>query len=884
MVGAMKPTVNFVAMSTKEVGAKLRDLFTMADLNGDGFLDYDEFVMLLRSPRLEFSRATIIRMIDSIDFSFENKIDYGEFVPIMVELIEELKERALAPHKAEAEEAQARETAIDYLLRSLPQDDAPSYMTSLFRTRDIDCDGVLTRDQFFASLRELDAGLTTGEMGFLAAEIESANSGEIAFDSIVDTFFETLVDVVAGSLLENSGRFVYWQNLLLRNFGSLDEIGDGQLSPDCVMEALLGIGFTTVQAEQLRADATIARNGTISYPRFARIAALRALAQFGTEMPAELRGDTPSLEQISLDELVFFLRKRFLEADVDRNGVLNQAEFADLLRSMGMGLTKQVFRRVMEESDTHRDGWIEYSEFVPIVLDLIKTRRVIAEQRQIREAEEGIYRAQARAHLMQGMPKDHLEGSLITMFKESDQDGNGTLGSREFLDCLKQMNLGLDRTEIAELMDAVDHKEDGAIMYEPFVPLAFALIVEVLKEQFIDIGGPLREMQSYFRDQFSEQSVQYDHLKVLPKISRDQARTVLAKNKLSVIQIESILDEVKFDEHRTAICKTLARVVAPIAFKFLGGSLPEFGSPTRVKSPSKLALVSPIAREFADFKAIQIDAIPANEALLKAAREGDCNLLSVSLTTGSVDTSAADANGYSALHWAAMGGHFGACQILTAQGADPDARDGAGWTALHHAARGGHFEAVNKLLDGGADLNCATTDMFGRTAVQLSAWGGHADVVKLLLEYGATIDDKDNASEMNALHYASRYNRLAVVNTLVEFGASLETGTTDGKTALHFAANEGHLHLVHALVSAGANMEAVSSDQYARTPIHCAAYNGHFNVVQYLVSQGARVESLDADGISALTLGEHNPEICAAISTGQANNYQLRLEPPQTGF
>jgi ankyrin repeat protein len=109
-------------------------------------------------------------------------------------------------------------------------------------------------------------------------------------------------------------------------------------------------------------------------------------------------------------------------------------------------------------------------------------------------------------------------------------------------------------------------------------------------------------------------------------------------------------------------------------------------------------------------------------------------------------------------------------------------------------------------------------------------------------------------------------------------------GTTDGKTALHFAANEGHLHLVHALVSAGANMEAVSSDQYARTPIHCAAYNGHFNVVQYLVSQGARVESLDADGISALTLGEHNPEICAAISTGQANNYQLRLEPPQTGF
>ena len=33
---------------------------------------------------------------------------------------------------------------------------------------------------------------------------------------------------------------------------------------------------------------------------------------------------------MSLDELIFFLRKLFLEADVDRNGVLDQKEFGNI--------------------------------------------------------------------------------------------------------------------------------------------------------------------------------------------------------------------------------------------------------------------------------------------------------------------------------------------------------------------------------------------------------------------------------------------------------------------------------------------------------------------------------------------------------------------------
>merc|ERR1711935_1200112 len=93
------------------------------------------------------------------------------------------------------------------------------------------------------------------------------------------------------------------------------------------------------------------------------------------------------------------------------------------------------------------------------------------------------------------------------MFRHADENEDGTLGTREFLDCLKRLDVGLDRTEISELMDAVDVRDAGQVRYEDFVPLAFELITEVLKEQFVDTGGALREMASFFLEEFSAASV-----------------------------------------------------------------------------------------------------------------------------------------------------------------------------------------------------------------------------------------------------------------------------------------------------------------------------------------------------------------------------------------
>ena len=69
-------------------------------------------------------------------------------------------------------------------------------------------------------------------------------------------------------------------------------------------------------------------------------------------------------------------------------------------------------------------------------------------------------------------------------------------------------------------------------------------------------------------------------------------------------------------------------------------------------------------------------------------------------------------------------------------GADVRAARHDGFTALMFAALGGH-EAWPALLQHGADVAAASND--GDTALMLAALGGHEAVAQLLLQHGADV-------------------------------------------------------------------------------------------------------------------------------------------------
>ena len=74
--------------------------------------------------------------------------------------------------------------------------------------------------------------------------------------------------------------------------------------------------------------------------------------------------------------------------------------------------------------------------------------------------------------------------------------------------------------------------------------------------------------------------------------------------------------------------------------------------------------------------------------------------------------------------------------LLSSPGADVNATDERGSTPLLEAARYGHEEICRALIAAGANLKSKDRD--GKTALMLAVQGDHEDVVRILKQAGAS--------------------------------------------------------------------------------------------------------------------------------------------------
>jgi ankyrin repeat protein len=79
-----------------------------------------------------------------------------------------------------------------------------------------------------------------------------------------------------------------------------------------------------------------------------------------------------------------------------------------------------------------------------------------------------------------------------------------------------------------------------------------------------------------------------------------------------------------------------------------------------------------------------------------------------------------------------------------------------GWTALHYAASGGHTEIIRLLLDENAYIDAESPN--GTTPLMMAARYGNSKAVQLLIEEGSDIQLK-NQLGLGAIDFAKQGNR-----------------------------------------------------------------------------------------------------------------------------
>jgi hypothetical protein len=123
-----------------------------------------------------------------------------------------------------------------------------------------------------------------------------------------------------------------------------------------------------------------------------------------------------------------------------------------------------------------------------------------------------------------------------------------------------------------------------------------------------------------------------------------------------------------------------------------------------------------------------------------------------------------DANGRTALIWAALNSQADLARFFAESGAEIDALDRHGRTALNYSAEKGDVETARMLLDRGANANIL--DGGGYSPLMRASENGHVPVIELLLKHGAVTHSKNlngKTALTLAIDRAERYRAAAAL-------------------------------------------------------------------------------------------------------------------------
>ena len=240
----------------------------------------------------------------------------------------------------------------------------------------------------------------------------------------------------------------------------------------------------------------------------------------------------------------------------------------------------------------------------------------------------------------------------------------------------------------------------------------------------------------------------------------------------------------------------------------------------------------------------------ADAPLARAVQQQDRAVV-LHLLEQPIDVNAPQADGMTALLWAAYHDDLELVDRLVRAGADASASNRYGVTPLSLACTNANVAMVERLLVAGANANSSLPG--GETALMTAARTGRVGAVRALIARGADVHATEGRRGQTALMWAAAEGHVEAVETLIEAGADFREPLDSGFTPLLFAVREGKIGVVRALLKAGADVNEAIEVQVSRsrplpgggaigvgaTPLLVAVTNAHFELAAQLLDAGA---------------------------------------------
>jgi len=285
-------------MSLDEVESIIQDLFHKYDIDGNGFLDPNEFKALMTDlqQRLDFPPDEVYRFLAEADMNSDGMIEYEEFIPLALQIIQGMyAKKRLEQHMEDVDQH-----AEDLLVHGMSRDELTELVGSIFERMDQDGSGTLSKQEFVTALTSMELGLTRREINTIMFQIDQDNDGNISYREFVPFAFDLLQKLTSLRLLETELENDELAQYLTDLFKSKDAEMTGMLHVDDVRDLLhqAMLGLSRMQIYTVISEAEVNSDMHISYASFIprAVGLIRSMLSFEKSIVKESKDVSAEVE------------------------------------------------------------------------------------------------------------------------------------------------------------------------------------------------------------------------------------------------------------------------------------------------------------------------------------------------------------------------------------------------------------------------------------------------------------------------------------------------------------------------------------------------------------------------------------------------------------
>lgn len=337
---AMDQSAIFSPQSVNALDLVAKNVFDEFDKDKSGKISAQELGSAVRMLRLNPTMKELQNVIKKIDRNGNGTIEYDEFLAFLKR-----------SYKEKGEDSKAKITLSDYV-SSQSTNALVMEAKSAFDKIDQDKNGEISVHELGTALRMLGLNPTREEVQSIIIGMNKKGDGLIKFDEFLgflrrshrnlDEDSSMSMDLSDICSSKNAKALVVEAQGVFREF---DKDKNGFISAQELGTALrmLGLNPTMKEVQNMINEIDQNGDGMIDFDEFL------AFLKRSYKKP---------------DEVKMELKKAFQVFDLNKDGFISRAELQSVLTKMGEKLTEKEVDEMMEKADKNGDGKIDYDEYV----------------------------------------------------------------------------------------------------------------------------------------------------------------------------------------------------------------------------------------------------------------------------------------------------------------------------------------------------------------------------------------------------------------------------------------------------------------------------------------------------------------------------------------